>query len=356
MSINTRIVLQNFHSSALKILIRNQPFLKLLKRIFFINIILISIYCSNYQIYSSKDWEKKDMVKVPGYIWREFPRENKIGTVLLFDPIFLRKEALHPSSEPEFIPSDKTYLSPFTIFKTVDFPNRNLSVLIPYLNSKGFRVILISPENPTTVSLKKAGQDLKSVITYLENEDNLILGGVSLGGQAIAHYLSSGNVSPKIKKVFFMGTGLDYKYTGSLQTYIEKVSKKDEPVNCKISEKDNLCNRYITSLYIESGSDRRALSYPRLIPILEKEPIQFIGLTKLNLEVLLIYGKLDGLAPEESMLGLFLKGWDDKFKLRYFEASTASNLNHDYDHYDLFFHEDAPSEIYSILTTWMKRK
>lgn len=320
-----------------------------------INLIFISLSCSGYQIYDSKDWDRKGTSKVSGFIWRDFPAEKKIGTILLFDPIFLRKESLHPSSEFDFIPSDKTHLSQYTIFKEVDITSKKVSVFIPYLNKQGFRVVLVSPENSSTISMKRAGLDLKLAINELENEENIILGGISLGGQAIAHYLSSGNVSPKIKKVFFIGTGLDYNYTGSLLKQFEKISKKEEPILCKISEKDNLCNRYITSLYIEMGKDRRALSYPKIIPALEKEPENFLPLTKLNLEVLLIYGKLDGIAPEESMIGLFLKGWENQFKLRYFEASTASNLNHDYDHFDLFFHEDAASEVYSILANWMKR-
>lgn len=312
--------------------------------------------CTSIPKYTSNDWGKFDNTILPGYKWREFKAKDKIGTILIFDPIFIPKEGLYPSLDPEYIPSDKTHLYPYTIYREINIENHKGGNLIPYLNSNGYNVVLVSPENPLSFSLKKAGIDMVKAVELLDKETNIILGGVSLGGQSIAYYLSSGNVSHKIKKVFFLGTGLDYKYTGSLQTQIEKITKKEESIPCKISQKDNICNRYVTSLYIDDGKSRRAVSYPSFIPNIEKNPNQFSGITNLDLELLLIYGKLDGISPEESVLAPYFRGWGSNLKIRYLEASTSSNFNHDYDHYDLFFHEDAPGEIYRVIANWTKRK
>jgi hypothetical protein len=324
-------------------------------------LILIFLNCNTYQVLKQSDWTmdlKTFSTKSGNYTLKQFPVMSKKGAVVLFDPIFVKKENLYPTSDLSFIPSDKTYLSSYALTEEVDFPSSNRGTLIPYLNSKGFTVYLISPDTISSLSLKKSGTEvLREILTEIEKEESeIILGGLSLGGQAIAHYLSSGNKSSKIQKVFFLGTGLDYQYTGSLVSEMEKFSKKEENYICKISEKDNFCNRYVTSLRIEKSYPRRSLTYPNVIPILEKDPQIFGGFTNQNLDVLVIYGKLDGVSPEESVLAPYFKGWGKNFSLSYFEASTASNLGHDYDHFDLFYHKNSEKEIYSVLANWISKK
>ena len=324
---------------------------------FLLPITIFLINCSGYQVIDQKKWDDVVRTNVAGYKIKKFEVSDKKGTIVLFDPIFIRKENLYPSSVFPEIPSDKTNLSSFTIFREIEFPNENRGILIPYLNDRGFSVYLVSPENTGSVSLKKAGLEaIPEVISELEKkEKNIILGGVSLGGQSIAYYLSSPKVSPNIKKVFFLGTGLDYKYTGSLVTQMEKLSKKEENIPCKITEKENLCNRYITSLAIEKSHPRRAITYPDIMPVLEKDPNQFNGISLLDIDLLVVYGKLDGVSPEEAVLSQFFKSWGKNFKFNYLEASSASNFNHDYDHFDLFYHIDAKSEIYRVIANWIEK-
>jgi hypothetical protein len=330
-------------------------------KLFILSLIIFLIKCNTYQIISEQEWqEDKEIIKtkIGNFSLKKFPAKDSLGAIVLFDPVFIRKENLYPSSNFPIIPSDKTYLSEYVIYKEVYFPSKKRGTLIPYLNRRGYTVYLISPESITNFSLKKSGTDaLREVLVEIEkNESSIILGGVSLGGQAIAHYLSSGKISPKIQKVFFLGTGFDYKYSGSLVNQFEKVSKKDENYSCKISEKDNFCNRFVTSLAIEKNHPRRALTYPNVLPILEKDPSQFHEMTNQNLNILLVYGKLDGVSPEEAVLAPFFKGWGKDFSLSYFEASTASNLGHDYDHFDLFYHPHAQKEIYSVIANWIPKK
>ena len=324
-------------------------------------LIIILINCNTYQVISEQQWQIDKKIiptKIGNFSLKRFFVKDSLGAIVLFDPIFIRKENLYPSSDFPVIPSDKTYLSAYTLYKEVYFPSKNRGTLIPYLNKRGYTVYLISPESIATFSLKKTGTDaLREVLSEIEkNESSIILGGVSLGGQAIAHYLSSGKISPKIQKVFFLGTGLDYKYSGSLINQFEKVSKTDENYLCKISEKDNFCNRFVTSLAIEKNHPRRALTYPNVLPALEKDPLQFNEMTNQNLHILVVYGKLDGVSPEEAVLAPFFKGWGKDFSLSYFEASTASALGHDYDHYDLFYHPHAQKEIYSVIANWILKK
>jgi hypothetical protein len=333
-------------------------------KLFKLSLIFLIIYlinCSTYQVISEKQWQAdKEIIKtkIGNFSLKKFSVKDSLGAIVLFDPIFIRKENLFPSSDFPVIPSDKTYLSAHTIYKEVYFPSKKRGTLIPYLNKRGYTVYLISPESITNFSLKKSGTDaMREVITEIEkNETSIILGGISLGGQAIAHYLSSGKISSNIQKVFFLGTGLDYKYSGSLVNQFEKVSKKDENYFCKISEKDNFCNRFVTSLAIEKNHPRRALTYPNVLPVLEKDPLQFNEMTTQNIDILVVYGKLDGVSPEEAVLAPFFKGWGKGFSLSYFEASTASDLGHDYDHFDLFYHPNAQKEIYSVIANWIPKK
>lgn len=338
----------------------NKTFKNDLYKLCFI-LILFFLNCSTYEVLKQSDWTmdlKTFSTKSGNYTLKQFSVKSKKGAVVLFDPIFVKKENLYPTSDLSFVPSDKTYLSSYTLYEEVEFPSSNRGTLIPYLNSKGFTVYLISPETISTLSLKNSGTEgLREILTEIEKEESeIILGGVSLGGQAIAHYLSSGKISSKIQKVFFLGTGLDYKYTGSLVSEMEKFSKKEENYICKISEKDNFCNRYITSLRLEKSYPRRALTYPNVVPILEKDPQIFGEFTNQNIDVLVVYGKLDGISPEESVLAPYFKGWGKNFSLSYFEASTASNLGHDYDHFDLFYHKNSEKEIYSVIANWMNKK
>ena len=332
---------------------------KIKKRFFLLLLVIYLVNCSSYQVIKEEDWEKKKKsvtTKIGNLILRSFEVEESKGAVLLFDPIFVKKENLHPSLNLPMIPSDKTYLSNYTIYEEISYPDKCRGVLIPYLNKRGYSVYLVSPENLDNFSLKKIGQEgLKDIIEVIK-DDKIILGGVSLGGQAIAYYLSLPNVSPKIQKAFFLGTGLDYKYSGSLINQIEKISKKEENIKCKITEKDNFCNRLVTSLAIEKSHPRRAITYPNIIPVLEKDPSLFSSITNQNLEVLVIYGKLDSVSPEESMLAPFFNGWGKGFVLKYLEASTSSNFDHDYDHFDLFYHKSAESEIYSVIGNWIGKK
>ncbi|HMZ57570.1 MAG TPA: hypothetical protein PL048_02270, partial [Leptospiraceae bacterium] len=174
----------------------------------------------------------------------------------------------------------------------------------------------------------------------------IFLGGLSLGGNTVLDYLSE-PVPKTVKGVFFIGTGFDYAYTGS---FAEKVSSYRKSAVCTDSGGNLSCIPPVSKIYIRNG---RIVSVPRKIPgspfrIRKNEP------GKITVPLFAVFGKTDGISPEETVYPCFYPEKRSRdSKAEFLEASTANDLSMDYDHFDLFFSEKAESEIYKKITDWM---
>ncbi|MCB1141120.1 MAG: hypothetical protein KDK54_02705 [Leptospiraceae bacterium] len=325
----------------------------------FLAIFLFVLNCSSLPIMDSRDWKdnsfpisfEKNTYTVTRFKTKSPSKKN----IVLLDPVFLSKEMLYPSSfTTTFTPGDKSGLTPYLITHEVA-NTKDHATLIPSFLEEGFNVYLI--QFPETANLKSTAGDLNRILDEIvkqDSSDSFIIGGLSLGGQTLAHYLQL-DIHPKIKKIFFLGTGFDYNHTGSLLEKMKTTPSKGGEYKCNLRERENLCNQYITSIYLDKAH-RNALSYPVKIPELEKDPItSFSKLSSSPLPILIVFGKLDGISPEESVLIPFFPHRKGNSKLiSILEASTANYMDLDYDHFDLFYHKKSKSEIYSKMIDWME--
>ncbi len=332
-------------------------------KIFILLIILFQTFCSSQTTFvrtpelKQMEWNKKkfDLRK---YASNRPDAKN----ILILDPIFLPYKNLTGEAVGRELFKDGYSLSTNFRKEYMEFPPSSVYFLIPYLVENGFNVYLFTYNELTDVDLSKFSKEIPNLLKTLQKDhqvQEISLLGLSLGGQALASFYETYNPSatdlPNISKLAFIGTGFDYNYTNSLVEKMKKASKTGGSIQCVVSEKENLCNRYITSIYLKRGLNQ-IFSYPILIPKLESDPNKnFSSLGKDKKPVLVIYGKLDGISPEESVLPPFFpERKDPNAKILIWEASTANGLEKDYDHFDLFLNEKSHKEIFPVLSNWLK--
>jgi len=240
--------------------------------------------------------------------------------------------------------------------------------IIPTLNYHGYPVWLIRYSTYESVDLVRFGQHdipraLKE-ITKLSGARRYILGGLSLGGQAVLHFLN-GHLAKKerpyeITKIFFMGCAFDYNYPNSFArvAIAAKYQKRSIQKLCT-SNTEKICN-YLRSAYAKVPV-RRFLNY---LPETSPTPKQSFGfVSDLRQPILFIQGKIDNIAPPEAAYPLY-RMVGAKFnkdlvapnvdKL-FFEASEMNGFRFDYDHYALFLSPTADTEVYRYLIRWLNR-
>jgi hypothetical protein len=325
-----------------------------------INLLIHFNYCSTPQnLYTQENWiNKSNKISIANDSFEvfEFLLEQKFSNsniIILFEPLFFSHQLLYPTKDP--IPYNATNKGNlYSTTKTIEIDyNESYPTLITSFQKNGFDVLLVKYNIITTATRPEIIAKLIDTISEKYPNKDIILGGLSLGGQYPA--LSLKHLSKaKIKKIFFIGTGLDYNYPGSLLEKSSKVNPKGDTI-CNYKDPKNLCNQYLSSIYIDKRN-RNTINYPIKIPQLEKNPTLFSDhLFHKDIPIFLIYGKVDGISPEESILNFFLN--NKKFKnIQFLEGSTANFLSKDYDHFDLFLEPRAEKELYKPLMDWILDK
>jgi len=298
---------------------------------------------------------------------------TSLGCVTL-KKIEIREHHFHKNlAIKEFIPTNPKWLpivvmfEPVLLKETALFRSEKEEGIIAYLNESGFTVYLLSSKNNKD-NFKEQAENLDMVLNHIaDNKDNrnFILGGVSLGGQVVLEYMKRpidfGNLA-KVKKIFFIGTGIDYNYTNSFAEKSEKLGYENQMVKdlCRDKTIDNFCKRYIEfNNQLQKQNNSKKEEFFNRIPKLEKIDITKFHPTKLHLPYFFLYGKLDSISPEESIYPLFHKikpsSLNGNSQNTYYEAGEANGHTIDYDHADLFVYEKAEKEIYPKLIRWLEK-
>ena len=149
-------------------------------------------------------------------------------------------------------------LSPVLVSDAV-LTNSGKSSLIPWFNARGVPVWLV--RIPPGMPLEKFGRQVLPTITSAirknSNDAQWVMAGVSLGGQAVAHYLDDAQKNATVsgmlvKAAFFLGTGFDYAYPASFSRRLSTTSGQNI---CS----DEFCTRYLSGIKQELVSPRSAL-------------------------------------------------------------------------------------------------
>lgn len=242
---------------------------------------------------------------------------------------------------------------------------KNKTSLIPWLNYQGLDIWLISLASYERLNLYRLGEEyLPPVIEQVSKisaKNSFYLGGVSLGGRAVAGYMRKLNpvtaLDPnkiEASRIFFLGTGLDYNYprsflleaetTGVIRSHLQKICPK----------RPSFCDRYFKNRQGELMLDH--LKYLPAEPA--SAPDGDDWLTRGTVPALFIAGKIDSISPSETMF-LQYKKYASSISLNYtakrmFIAGRANRLSHDYDHFDLFLDERASKELYPMILNWLQ--
>jgi hypothetical protein len=274
----------------------------------------------------------------------------------------------------EFTPASPKLLPPVVIYEPVllketalfRVENKKEKGLIVFLNDAGYTVYLVS-SSEMHPDFKTHSLEFDKILNQVADKHRnreVILAGASLGGQAVLEYMTlptNLNHYARIKKIFFIGTGIDYNYSGSFAEKSEKFGYEQKLVKdlCPAGTKTNFCIKYIrfNNSLQKIDNSKKEIHFNR-IPKIEKDYLSRFHQTKLQLPYFFIYGKLDSISPEESIYPLFHKlrsnaKMDSSNRL--YEASEANGQSIDYDHADLFLYPDVEKEVYSKLLHWLEK-
>ncbi|MFB5650990.1 alpha/beta hydrolase [Leptospira wolffii] len=295
-------------------------------------LLLISVLssCTRYAVITEEKFRKQTANIANNVYLTTFSDVNSDQPpILLLDPILVNKKSL--------------YLGDY-------------HGLIGVLSGNGFSVWLLHFETYPGIDLKEIGEKLipqaVSQIQKVTGKKEYILGGVSLGGQAILHYIRT-KKDPSIAKAFFLGTGMDYKYTDSFLDDMKKEKKFGTDLSNSCKNKESFCSKYIS---LDEDNPTTLYLYQTLwnyLPALEENPKVWSEFEAMDFPTLFIAGKIDSVATAESIHPVYRR---KRGFSQYYEAGRDNGAAIDYDHLSLFAHEDAPSTIYQRIADWLGKK
>lgn len=234
--------------------------------------------------------------------------------------------------------------------------NSGKSSLIPWFNARGVPVWLV--RIPPGMQLEKFGRQVLPTITAAirknSNDAQWVMAGVSLGGQAVAHYLDDAQKNATVsgmlvKAAFFLGTGFDYAYPGSFSRRLVQTTGQNI---CA----DEFCTRYFSGIKPELVSPRSALFDAAGKPVW-RETLDNVSLKDKGVRVMFIAGKIDNVAPSESVYKFFVKTIGGETKnspdVRFFQPGRMNRYARDYDHAMMIGSDDLASELLPDVLKWI---
>ncbi len=230
--------------------------------------------------------------------------------------------------------------------------NSGSASLIPWFNARGVAVWLV--RIPPAMALEKFGRDVLPQITTAirknSTDSDWAMGGISLGGQAIAHYL---NEAPKhattsglqVKAAFFLGTGFDYEYPGSFGRRLAKENLAQA----------EFCRRFLPGLRPELIAPRQNLVAGG--KNVWRDSLENVSLKDKGVRVMFLAGKIDNVAPSESVYKFFVKTIGDATKnspdVRFLQPGRMNRQARDYDHGMMIASDELASEVLPDILKWI---
>ncbi|MCS6983801.1 MAG: hypothetical protein NZM25_01565 [Leptospiraceae bacterium] len=223
---------------------------------------------------------------------------------------------------------------------------------INFFTLRGVSVYLVRKK--PSIGLRQYGQDfLKAALIELRKksaQENWVLGGISMGGIGVLYYLmqeeKAGRLARRVDKVFFLGTGFDYNYPGS-------VAEKTAGANDRFCvENPVLCENLF--------GEKNLPLYPAEFVHLRKDQIVAArneeALRDIVPGAIFIGGKIDNFAPSESIFPIYnLYGRKQaKGNVRFYQASEVNFYQKDFHHMDLFRYSEAFSKLYEELNYYLR--
>jgi len=237
--------------------------------------------------------------------------------------------------------------------------NSGSSSIIPWFNARGVTVWLV--RIPPQTALERFGREVLPQVTTAirknSNDESWVMAGVSLGGQAVAQYL---NDAPRnatvsgmlVKSAFFLGTGFDYSYPGSFTQKLPALQDGAEGNLCAAE----FCKRFFASLPPRLVASRKNLFDASGKPVWRNN-LDALVLKDKGVRIFFLAGKIDNVAPSESVYKFYVKTIGDERKtspdFRFMLPGKMNRHGKDFDHGMMIASDALASEILPDILKWI---
>ncbi len=249
-------------------------------------------------------------------------------------------------------------VSPVLVTEEV-LSNSGSASIIPWFNARGVTVWLV--RIPAQMQLERFGREILPQVTAAirknSNDEHWVMGGVSLGGQAVAQYLHdaprNATVSGMlVKAAFFLGTGFDYNHPGSFGRRLVAAQDGAQGNLCA----DDFCSRFFPDLPTRFVASRRRLFDVGGKPVW-RDSLDGVQLRGKGVRLMFVNGKIDNVAPSESVYKFYVKTIGDETKnspdVRFLLPGKMNRHGRDFNHVMTIASDEAASEVLPEVLRWI---
>lgn len=241
------------------------------------------------------------------------------------------------------------------LFKDEILFNSGSSSIIPWFNARGIAVWLV--RIPAQRNLEQFGRETLPVITAAirrnSNDDTWVMAGVSLGGQAIAHYLADAPRNATVSGMmvgaaFFLGTGFDYNYPQSFTRRLVSA-----PANlCSTA----FCENFFPGLPQSLVQPKSALFDNQGKPVW-RDVIDGRTLRDKGVRLFITAGKIDNVAPSEAVYRFYTQALGDERKVspdvRFLQPGRMNRHSADFNHAMIVASDALASDLLPEILRWI---
>ncbi|MBV6492066.1 MAG: hypothetical protein LDLANPLL_00056 [Turneriella sp.] len=244
-------------------------------------------------------------------------------------------------------------LSPVLVADSILY-EANPQAIIPYFNARGVSVWLV--KIPAHTKLEKFAHDTLPQITAAIRKNSTtekwVMGGISLGGQAVAYYLGAAKENAEQSKMqitsaFFLGTPFDYAYPGSF----------GERLTTKKIDKQVLHSRFLRSTPENLITPPQEL-FEKGAPVWS-EKVKTPNLINSGVRLFFTAGKIDNVAPSESVYKFYVAALGDETKnsanARFLQPGRMNRYAQDYDHSMMLASVELANEVLPEILKWIDK-
>ena len=234
--------------------------------------------------------------------------------------------------------------------------------LVPYLQGEGFPVWLVwidAVAPPAARALSRGIAETVAAIAKETGARRFDLMGLSLGAEAVLRALeplTAAGSAVEIRRVVFLGGGFDFAYPRSFASRIATIRNGPASALCAL-DGDLGCAREFRAASIATPwlASLPAADDDALAPAQARFP--FVA-HLIHLPVLFVAGKIDGIAPSESIFPLYTLWGRDEPDPRavpkvFFLAGRENGLGSDFDQLDLLAGNRAEA-LWGHVADWLR--
>ncbi|MBS0619672.1 MAG: hypothetical protein JSR44_15915 [Spirochaetes bacterium] len=238
--------------------------------------------------------------------------------------------------------------------------NSNRESLIPWFNAHGISVWLV--KIPQHMPLEKFGREVlpaaATAIRKNSTDADWVMGGVSLGGQAVAYYLADAAKNAtvtgiQVKSAFFLGTPFDYNYPGSFGHRLAAAHDSGAKNLCAA----DFCERFFPGIKKDLIAARANLNDTAGKNVWS-DNLATVSLQGKGVRIMFVAGKIDNVAPTEAVYKFFTRTIGDETKnsrdARFYVAGRMNSLSRDFDHAQMVASSALASDILPEILKWIE--